>query len=164
MRSKDGLARASVHISKTRDNEMLCDALSRCPTLKHLDISLTTEIDDCTLLKSIPSFVGLRILVVSASFVLQFDRVIKLLGSCKKLTRGEFYHVDGSISDAVWTDNVSGIRSLAINAVMDTTLYVPPETLVSSILSPEGTQTDSIGQTFRENPRGRKPSLFQLAI
>lgn len=133
---------------------VFCDALLRCPTLKHLDVNLIndTDIDDCTLLKSIPSFAGLQVLVVSASFVLPFDRVVKLLGSCQTLTRAEFHHVEGSIiDDADWTDDVSDIRSLSINAVPNVTMYVPPKDLVSSI-HPGRTQSDIIDQILQENP------------
>lgn len=135
VRSKNGLTRASVFISKKRDDVMWCDALLRCPSLRHLDINLVADSYDCALLKSAPSFAGLQILVVTACSV-PFDRVIKLLGSCKKLNRAEFSRVKGPINDAEWTDDVSGIRSLAIKADMEATVRVNSETLVSSILHP----------------------------
>lgn len=121
---------------------MLCDALLRCPNLKHLDINIAGDVDDCNLLKSIPSFAGLQVLVISPSSVLPFERVTKLLGSCKKLTRAEFHRVEGPIRNAGWTDHVSGIRSLAINAITNMSVYAFPENLVSSILHPVRTQPD----------------------
>ena len=163
-RSKNGLARASIHTSKSRNDMMLCDALLRCPNLKHLDIDIAGDVNDCNLLKSTPSFAGLQVLVISPSVVLPFERVTKLLGSCKTLTRAEFHRVEGPIRSAGWTDNVSCIRSLAINAVTDMSVYVSPENLVSSIPHPVGTQSDCADQNLGENSPNRTSSLFLVAI
>lgn len=134
-RSKNGLARASVRTCKSRHDMMLCDALLRCPTLKHLDINID-GIHDCTLLNSIPSFAGLQVLVLSGHLVLPFDRVMMLLGSCTTLTRAEFHRVEGSIKDMEWTNNVSVIRSLAIIGNTDEILHVTLESWVSCIFRP----------------------------
>ena len=122
-RSKDGLTRASVCTSKSRHDMMLCDALLRCPTLKHLDINIDGA-HDRTLLNSIPYFAGLQVLVLSGHLVLPFERVMMLLGSCKTLTRAEFHRVEGSIENMEWTSNVSIIRSLAITGNTDENLKV----------------------------------------
>lgn len=161
VRSRNGPARASLYLSKTRDDVMWNDLLLQCPTLKHLDIKFTGDyeyIEDCTLLKSVPFFAGLQVLVVSAHFTLPFNSVIKLLGSCKKLARAEFHRVEGSIVDAEWTSNVSAIRSLTINALASMPLRVSLDTLVSIIVCTMRTQSDNIDQTFGENPRGRTSS------
>lgn len=126
---------------------MLSDALLRCSTLKHLDINLANGLDDCILLKSVSSFAALQTLVVRASSVLWLDRVIKLLGSCKELTRAEFHHVRGMIGDIEWTDNVSGIQSLVINAVRDPSARLSSVNLVSGILHPVGTNSDNVDHT-----------------
>lgn len=163
-RSNNGLARASVQICKSRNDMMLWDALLRCSTLKHLDINITGGVHDCTLLKSIPSFAGLQVLVLSTHVSLPFESVMKLLGSCKVLSRAEFHRVEGSMKDAEWTDNVSVIRSLTINGVRPMSLHVHPETLVSNIFRPVGTQSDMVDQTPRANPTNRTSSLFLLAL
>lgn len=135
-RSKNGLARASLYTCKSRHDEMLSDELLRCRTLKHLDINITGGVHDCTLLKSIPSLAGLQVLVLSGHVVLPFDRVMKLLDSCKTLTRAEFHRVEGPTERAEWMNNVSVIRSLAINGIKGPKLDVTSIPWVSSTVRP----------------------------
>lgn len=113
-RSRNALARARIFVSKGHTEEMLNYILSNSKSLKHLDITFLASISSPKLLKSVPAFDGLKVLLVSANVDLHFDIVKQLLRICKNLTRAEFNGVYGLTEEMEWREDMPEMRSLAI--------------------------------------------------
>lgn len=159
-RSREGVTRASLSVSKMNGDEILRHISMQCGALKHLDINGAAGQTGPNLLQSIPFFTELQALVISLDLAVSLKTVSKLLGSCVNLTRAEFHHVHGSTDSSEWTSGISGIRSLTINADPKATKPMPLDTLVSIIVHPVGTQSeDSVDPNFQKHPRGRIFSL-----
>ena len=151
LRSGNRIARAKLSLSKRHGDEMLSSIWSQCDTLKHLEISFAPGFDAAGLLRSVPFFTGLEVLIISDG--LPSNTVTRLLGLCGNLTRAEFPNVEGRMVTGAggWSNHTCGIRSLTINfASQQKIAYFGA--LVSLLLPPTERHFDNVGRILRQNP------------
>lgn len=116
MWSGNKISRASIFLSKKNGAELLTSVIVHCATLNQLDIVWAPGFSEDILLKSVPCFTGLEVLVISGDPGLAFDTVLTLLESCQNLTRAEFNCVRGMIDTGKCGSTMDKLRSLTINA------------------------------------------------
>jgi hypothetical protein len=131
---------------------MLNYILTHAKALKYLDITFIASISSPKLLKSVPAFDGLNILLVSTDIDLHFDIVKQLLRICKNLTRAEFHGVYGLTEEMEWRDDMSAMRSLTIKFDKERVLSDSFLNLVRAIFHFHGTLSDHIVPTFSTDP------------
>lgn len=137
-RSRNGVTRASLFLSKPNGDEILHYISMQCKALKHLNLKSVGGRIGANDLHSVPFFPELQALVISADLTMRLSTVSKLLDSCKKLSRAEFHRVVGSTLSSDWTSGISGIRFLTVKADLNATKQISLDTLVSVTVHPVG--------------------------